>query len=104
MRKCSLFISEPAGMDIGVMGFFEVLLPEYLPEGFEFCLKPWHNENRDQDVTFCVRVTKVEFTILGQTSNCSRDNAHTAVSVEPVLDKTNATPDEWRRFAETADT
>ena len=29
MRKCSLFIAEPPGIDIGgVMGFFEVQLPE----------------------------------------------------------------------------
>lgn len=104
MRKYSLFISEPAGMDIGVMGFFEVLLPEYLPEGFEFFLKPWQNKDTDQDVTFCVRVTKVEFTIRGETSYCSINNAHTAVLVEPVLAKTNATLEEWRKFAETADT
>lgn len=91
-------------MDIGIMGFFEVQLPEYLPEGFKFNLKPWNNEDQDQDVTFCVKVTKVEFTIIGSASYGSIEGAHTAVFAEPVLAESNATPEEWRRFSETADT
>ena len=75
-------------MSIGVMGFFEVLLPEYLPEGFKFSLKPWHNKGQDQDVTFCVKVTKVEFAILGEASCCSKESAHTTVFAEPVLAET----------------
>ena len=99
MTKCSLFIVEPPGMDIGIVGFFGVLLPEYLPEGFEFCLRPWD----DRDVSICVKVTKVEFTIIGGASHMGEGNAHTAVFAEPVMDKTKATPEEWREFSETAD-
>lgn len=105
MRKCSLYIAEPPGMDVGgIMGFFGVLLPENLPVGFEFDLKPWHNQNENQDITFCVRVTKVEFTILGDVNYVSEEGAHTVVFVEPVMDKTKATQEEWQKFSETAST
>src|SRR5690348_7367921 len=98
MRKCSLFIAEPPGMHIGDMGFYEVELPEYLPKGFKLTLKPWHDENHDQDVTFCVKVTKVELTLLGEWRH-----PHTAVFTKPVLSKTNATKKQWKRFSVTAD-
>lgn len=101
MTKCSLFIAEPPGMDIGgVMGFFEVLLPDYLPEGFEFSIRPWD----DREVFICVKVTKIEFTINGQVNYMDMGNTHTAVFVEPVMDKTKATAEEWQEFSETAST
>ncbi len=103
MRKCSLFIAEPPGMDLGgIMGFFEVLLPKNLTVGFEFNLKPWHNQDENQDVTFCVKVTKVEFIILGKVNYTSREGAHTVVFTEPVMDKTKATVKEWQEFSKTA--
>lgn len=101
MQKCSLYIAEPPGIDVGgVMGFFGALLPEYLPEGFEFYLTPW----QDKNVSFCLKVTKVEFTIIGELNYVSEENTLTIVFVEPNMLKTTATPAQWKEFSETAAT